>query len=385
MAAPRLRTTEDVVAIGRKAFTVGTCLVVGIAPRESGVETLLPVLILVLRGQVQARLLRGAQPLRLVGRCPITLIAWLAVFVDVVGVAEHRQSRVIGVVESEETSQIAVVGAQSTLDVGQQPSVVLTFQDHVHDVVLLLYLFAFPLAVVRRLVVNFHVLHRVVRQVVEHHLVVATEEILSVERQVVNLLSVDVDVAIVLQLGTWHFADKSIEHGALGQVKGRGIIDHCIATIGNLHFCSRHDNPFQVTFGKDAILFSLLLQQHTWHFELAIAGYVAHVVVDVARVIAIALGFDDEVLRMARHLELVVRVAGSPRPHEACRGIDDGRVASHQCDVCFQWSFCKRIVDSAVQTNIFLRRRVVLLLVRTSTANENNLLSLNGEYRQYGK
>ena len=162
MAAPRLRAAEDAATV-RKAFAVGACLVVGVAPGEGSVETFLPVLVLILGGEVQAHLLRGAQPLRLVSRRPVTLVARLAVFVDVVGISEGREACVVGVVESEEAAQVAVVGAQSALDVGQQSAVVLTLQLHVHDVVLLRCFLTLPFALFRRLVVDLHILYRVVR------------------------------------------------------------------------------------------------------------------------------------------------------------------------------------------------------------------------------
>ena len=145
---PRPRAAEDVTAVG-KAFAGGACLVVGIAPCQCGIEAFLHVLVLVLSGEVESHLLGRAQSLRLVGRRPVALVARLSVFVDVVGVGEGRQSRMVGVVETEETAQIAVVGAQSALYVCQQAAIVLTFQDYVHHIVFLLHLFAFPLAVFR--------------------------------------------------------------------------------------------------------------------------------------------------------------------------------------------------------------------------------------------
>ena len=239
----------------------------------------------------------------------------------------------VSVVESEEAAQIAVVGAQSALDVGQQSAVVLALQLHVHDVVLLRCFLALPFTLFRRLVVDLHILHRVVRQVVEHHLVVALEKVLAVERQVVHLLAVDVDVAVVLQLGARHLAHQSVEHGTLGQVERCGVVDHRIAAIGNFYFRARDDHPLEVALGEDVVLLSFLLQQYARHLEQAVAGDVLHVVVDVARVVAVALGLDDEVVLLAWYLELVVGVARTPRPHVARRGVDDGGVAAHECHV----------------------------------------------------
>ena len=212
----------------------------------------------------------------------------------------------VGVVESEETSEVAVVGAQSPFDVRKHATVVLAFQFHVHDIVLLRRFLTLPFALFRRLVVDLHILYRVVRQVVEHHFVVAFEEVLAVERQVVHLLAINIDVAVIFQLGTRHLTNEAVEHGAFRQVESSGVVDHRVATIGNFYFRSRHDNSFQIALSEDVVLLSLFLQQQTWHLELAVAGNVFHVVVDVARVVAVALGLDDEMLRLARHLELVV-------------------------------------------------------------------------------
>ena len=239
----------------------------------------------------------------------------------------------VSIVKSEETSQIAVVSAESSLDVSQQTAIVLALQLHVHHIILFLNLFAFPLAVLRRLVVDLDVLHGVVRQVVEHHFVVAFEEIFAVECQVVNLLAVDIDVTVVFQLCAGHLADETVEHGTFRKVEGGSVVDYCVTAVSDFHFRSRYDNTLQRALCEDAVLLHFLLQQHARNLKLTIAGDILHVVIDVTRVIAFALGLDNEMVGFARNIEFVVGVTCSPRKHPTGCGIDHSAVLVHQGDV----------------------------------------------------
>ena len=96
------------------------------------------------------------------------------------------------------------------------------------------------LALGRLLVIDLHVLHCVVRQVLQHHLVLALEEVGTVQRQVLYLLAIDEYLAVVLQFHTWQLLDESVEHRALRNVEGIGIIDNGIALIYHLHLRGLH-------------------------------------------------------------------------------------------------------------------------------------------------
>ena len=94
--------------------------------------------------------------------------------------------------------------------------------------------------------------------------------------------------------------------------------------------------------------------------------------------VAVTFSLDDKVFGLARHLEFVVGVAGTPRPYPARGGVDDGAVPVHQRDVRLQCSLRERVVDTAVKPNLLLCRRVFLFsrLCYIGTIDNDDLLSL---------
>ena len=241
LLAPRLRAAQDVAP--RSERLGGASRLIGVvAPVEGGVQALFPAFVLVFRLYVHACLLGGALSLRHVAGAPVAVAARPAVLVDVVGVAEERHARVVVVVETEQPGHVAVVGAAARLGVGHVAAVVFALQLHVHHVVLLLHVVTNQLALLGALVEDLQLLHGVVGQVVEHDLILALEEVLAVQRQVVHLLAVDVDVAVFLQFCTRHLTDESVEHRAFGQVEGRGVVDQRVTAIGQLDLRARDDH-----------------------------------------------------------------------------------------------------------------------------------------------
>ena len=177
------------------------------------------------------------------------------------------------IVESKQAGHVAFVGTATHLHVAQVTPVVLPFQLDVHDVVLLLHVVSDEFTLLGRFVIDLDILHGEVRQVVEHHPVLPLEEVLAVECQVVHLLAVDIDVAVVLQLRTRHLPDESVKHGTFGQVEGRSIIDDGIAPVGYLHSRTLHHDTFQLTLSPDVVLF--LLHEQSRQFKAVVACQVA--------------------------------------------------------------------------------------------------------------
>ena len=211
------------------------------------------------------------------------------------------------VIEAEQAGQIAIVGTQAALDITHGAAVVFALQLHVHHVIFLLDVVAKKFALLGALVEDLQFLDGVVGQVVEHHLVLTLEEVLAVEGQVIDLLTVDIYVAVVLQLGTGHLADEAVEHRTLGQVEGRGIIDEGIATIGEFYFCAGDHHAIEAHLFIDIVLAALLLlHEDAGQFEPRVAGNVAQVVVQIGGLITLGSGFEDEVVVAGGHLELIV-------------------------------------------------------------------------------
>ncbi len=183
-----------------------------------------------------------------------------------------------------------------------------------------------------------------------HHLVLAFEEVLAVERQVVHLLAVDVDVAVLLQLGAGHLANEAVEHRAFGHVEGRCVVDQRVAAIGQLHLRAGDDYAVQVYIFIDVIVGALLLlDEHAGQLEPRVAGNVAQLVDHRRVLVAVGGGADDEVVVLGGHLELVV-ARGAPGP--AGHGVHDGAVLAHECHEGFHLGLGERVVDLAREFNL---------------------------------
>ena len=201
---------------------------------------------LVLCAKTRAHLLGDSLTLRTVRRTPVAFSSWTAILIDVVYIAKDGETGAVIVVKSEETRHVALACASCHFGIRYVSTVVLTLQLHVHNVVFLLHFLAYKSAFLCRLVVYLKVLYRVVRQIVEHNLVVALEEVLAVERKVVYLLAIYIDVAIALDLSSRQLAHEGVEHRTVGYVEGTGIIHECVATIGELNLGARNHHSVQV-------------------------------------------------------------------------------------------------------------------------------------------
>ena len=314
--------------------------VVGIAPLHRSVDNREVLLVRVFRLEVQTGHLCAEQSFRQVVGIPVALAARLSVLVDIVEVAEGREHRVVVEVHAEEPPQVAVFRTQASLGVGQDVAVELAFQVDVHHIVFLLYVAADTFAQPGRLVVYLQVLHRIVGQVVEHELVLAAEEVLSVQEQVVDALSVDVDVAVLLQLGTRELSYQSVEHRTFGQVEGSGIVDDGVAAILYLHLGARNDHAVEVYLLVDV---ATALHQQSRHLEPFVAAYLRQLVGCPEVVVAFEGGMEEVSLLTSRHLEEGIR-AVHPVPDGATDGVYHGRVGPHQRDVSCQGHLRERVV-----------------------------------------
>ena len=224
---------EEVLAVGSRQQAVISVLSLSIAAH-------LPSFVAVVNVVVQAGL-----PLRLPSvagmRIERTAFARRAVVVQVVGIGIDADARMVAEAHGKETGEEALVTATSCLHIAEPSDGVFLLQLHIHDVVLVVLLVAAqPLGLLGEFVVDLHFLHSVGRQVVEHHGVVATEELLAVEQQALHELAVVVYLSVLLQFHAWHLLDEGIEHGAFSQLEGVGIVDQRVATIVEHHLRCRH-------------------------------------------------------------------------------------------------------------------------------------------------
>ena len=300
---------------------------------------------LVLCAKTCAHLLGDGLTLRTVRRTPVAFSSRTTVLVDVIHVAKDRETCVVVVIQSEETSHIAVACTSCRLGIGYVATVVLALQLHVHHVVFLLNLCAYQSTLLGRLVVYLQVLYRVVRQIVEHNLVVALEEVLAVEREVVNLLAIHIDVAIALYLSSRQLAHKGVEHRAVGHVEGAGIIHECVATIGELHLGARHHHSIQVHLFI-YIALGEFLKVKVGHLEAAVACHALNLVVLTVGSIALTLCLDNIFRRLSLHFKARKIVT---LPSVTGNSVDHRTVLAHQCDMSLKPHTRKRVLDNLSQ------------------------------------
>ena len=193
-------------------------------------------------------------------------------------------------------------GSCSRFHVRHRADGVFLLQFHVHHVTVVAHdVLTEKLALVAPLVVYLNGLHRVGRQVVEHDGVVATEEVLAVEQQRIDVLAVVVDAPALLQFHARQLAHQCIEHRPLGQFESIGIEDERVAFIIELHLRGHDHHLLQhprLALHIDGRQFAPLLTAVDIVEGIGhLCGLESHVG-----------GLDDIIGRTGRHLESEVRV-----------------------------------------------------------------------------
>ena len=229
----------------------------------------------------------------------------------------------VGESQPKQAGQPPLLRASTHFDVSREAHGVLAFQHHVHHIVLLIGIVAQELAHVRAFVVHLDVLHRVVRQVVEHHPVVALEEVGAVQRQVIHAPPVHQYLAVVLQRHARQLTDKSVEHRPLRHVEGIGVIHQRVAVPHQLHLRGRHHHLVERLLQHRVAL----LQVYPWGIYLLLAFVVPHLHRHIARLIPFLLRTQDDVLRLCRQREVEQRIA---IVGIGADGIYHGAVGCHQ-------------------------------------------------------
>ncbi|MBP7984867.1 MAG: hypothetical protein KAZ28_04390 [Bacteroidaceae bacterium] len=213
-------------------------------------------------------------------------------FVGVVHITKDGEARVVRVAQSESTGQPSVARSACHLHIANHAHRVFAFQLDVHHVLLLFGIITQKLAFVGGFVKHTHILHREVWQVFEHHLVVALEEVGTVEQQIVNLASVHGDFAIVLEFHSGHLTDKVVEHRTVGNVECIGIEHHRVAFPDELHFRSLYHHLVEAL-----VVSNMFLHVVPRCIEVSDARHKFNVEIDKTWVVAFLLGLDDILLR----------------------------------------------------------------------------------------
>ena len=156
-----------------------------------------------------------------------------AFVVQVVGLGKEAYVRPLVAPHGKEACQVGrlvLPKSRSALDVCYPAHHVFALQPHVDDVVLTALVGPpEPLILLGLLVIDGHVLHRVGRQVLEHELPTAFEEVLAVQQEVVHELAVVVDAPVALEFDARQLTEQGVEHRAFRQLELAGIIYHGVA------------------------------------------------------------------------------------------------------------------------------------------------------------
>ena len=204
-------------------------------------------------------------------------------------------------------------------------------------------------ALLRRLVVDLHVFHREVWQVVEHHLVLALEEVLAVECQIVYLPAINIYVAAVFYLGAGQLAHQRVEHRPLGHVERRRVIHDGVALVDHLH--ARTFYLYTVEVYVLIHVGGLFAHVYSGQLVVRLAPFVAEGVVDEGCLIAVGLGLQYVVLVFLGHLKRKRRRCA---PYPARCRVDHGGVCEHQRDVGFQSGFGETVHSLAIKHDVVL-------------------------------
>ena len=163
---------------------------------------------------------------------PLPSFERFAAVVQVVGVCHNRQARELGMAHGKDAAQITVARATACLYIRHPANHIFFLQQHIkHTTLCLFVLAAQPFVLGSLLVVKFHLLHGIGRQVVQEQTAVMSEELLAVEQQVVHKLTVVIDSAVALQFHARQLFDEGIQHGAFRQHKGIGVEDEGIILV----------------------------------------------------------------------------------------------------------------------------------------------------------
>ena len=217
---------------------------------------------------------------------------------------------------------------------------------------------------------HLHVLHREVRQVVQHHLIITLEEILAVERQVINFLAIHRDLAVLFQLRTRQLTDQIVKHRPFGQVEGRGIIHHRVTSPHQLHLRRLHHKLLHLRLHRHVA--RSLLQIDARYIKSRAASQAFQLIVRASCSIARGFSFDDKLRWMGWHFDVI-----GLSPNLYATAVRINCIASDNCAVrshhrhhrAVQVVACERVKHLPAQHHLPL---LLLRLLRCGVGSQQN-------------
>ena len=244
----------------------------------------------------------------------------------------------VGEPQAETFQLVTVVSPVSCLNVCRTSDVVLPFQDDIHrQLFLVLVVDAQILVLFRLFLIDLYVLHREVGQILKHDFVLATEEVGTIQCQVVHLLAVDEDFPIIFQFHSRQLLDESVEHRPFRNIEGIGIEDKGVTTPHHFHFGCCNHHLIQVCAREMAGVWGFLqIDFRTFDF-LSATAHLLHFKVGVCCLIIRVFKFDDISCRLPTDGKMIVGSANRPANATAIavalpdtHRVNYSRVSTHQ-------------------------------------------------------
>ena len=204
----------------------------------------------------------------------------VTVGIHVVGSGGKVEFRILGERHGKHFGKVAVVGAGSQVGVYNGVVAVLLLKTYVEHVVVLIHAAVHQLAVERFFVVHLYLIHGVGGQILKSLFGVTLKEVAAVNEQRTHRLAVHLNHAFIIECGARHLPYKGIEHAALREFKGIGIVHDGVAVHHHLYLGGLHGNSIQHgAFGLQRYGFFKLLVHLPGYidFYLLVKGFVAKV------------------------------------------------------------------------------------------------------------
>ena len=145
--------------------------------------------------------------------------------VDIVGIDKGHRAPVVLHHGTHGTTTVAATRANAGIDVGKHTAVHAALQSEVEHRLVVAVVDARHATQVALLVVGFYAVHDRGGQVLDGRLRVAGHELLAVDEDLLHRLAIDLDGAVVVDLGTGQLLHQFLHHRALRGLIGRSIID----------------------------------------------------------------------------------------------------------------------------------------------------------------
>ena len=147
----------------------------------------------------------------------------------------------VSITHSKQSSEIPVRCSQSSLDICHHSYCVFFLQAHIHHIPLVTaYLLSEEITCLPVLVVNFHLLHCISREVVQHNLLVAAKEVFAIKKEALHKLAIMVYASVTFNLNARHLAHQSVQHRPFCKNESVGVVHNGVTSIIELHLTPDH-------------------------------------------------------------------------------------------------------------------------------------------------